>query len=119
MKRIFLAIGIGFALVFGYLAVSSVVVLMMSKDPAHLDMDLVSMVDIPMRLPKYVYYYFYPPTAEDYSAHFNMRRTFAAVLIFASNVLLYSIPPYLVILATARTRKPNTELLEVPPPPAF
>lgn len=119
MKRILIAIGIGFVLVFGYLVASGAVLLIMSKDPAHLNIDLASKLDIPMRLPKYIYYYFFPPTAEDYSTHFNLRKTLAAVLMFVSNVLIYSIPPYLVLLTIARMRKPKAGMIETPPPPVF
>jgi len=122
MKRFLASILVSLVLIIGYLGISTVIVVMLSESPENLDRSLVSLVDLPLRGPKYVYYYLFPPTAEDFSTNTNdvgLNRAFAAVLIFGANVLLYAIPIYilLVLVARLRNRTVATEGRINPPSP--
>src|SRR5258706_11763374 len=119
MKRILLSIAVGFGLVLICLVVGAVIVLAYSKDGVF-DPAVVAVVDLPMRLPKLIYFYFFPPTASDYLMQMNAKRWILAGSFFVSNVLLYSIPPYIFLSIWSRLRKPKPLTSEAPPsPPSF
>lgn len=120
MKKILLSILISFVFLTGYLLVAGVIVVVMSKGSPTLDRTAIGWVDAPLRLPKYIYYKIVPPTAEDYStdtASLGARKTIVAIGFFVSNVLLYSVPIYFVVILIFRARKQVTVPNEEPPPP--
>ena len=115
MKRLLLAIAIGFLLVTAYMIFSSVIFLLSGQNVA-----IVPYLDLPVRLPKIIIYYFSPPTAEDFSTELSERKAFLGLLAFGINVLLYSILAYILLAVFSRRRK-KVELTqaEPPPPPSF
>jgi hypothetical protein len=118
MKRILLALGISTILLIIYLILSAVIVFAASPDHNHFNMQVVNTVDIPLRLPKYVVYYFFPPTPEDYRPQLTGRKAILAIVVYAANIVLYGIPVYLVLSIVARyRRKPADQINEQPPPP--
>jgi hypothetical protein len=116
MKRLLLAIAIGFLLVTAYMIVSSVVFVLGGQN-----ISLVPYLDLPVRLPKIVFYYFSPPMAEDFSPAFNGRKVFLGLFAYVANILLYSIPAYFLLTVFLRRRKKVelTQAVEPPPPPSF
>jgi hypothetical protein len=80
------------------------------------NLKLIGYLDLPVRLPKLAYYYFYPPTPEDFSPRLTPYKTLLAILLYLANVLLYSIPVYL-ILSIIRWSRKNKPLIETPPGP--
>ena len=116
MKRLLLAIAIAFLLVTVYMIGSSVIFILSGQNLA-----IVPYLDLPVRLPKIIIYYFSPPTAEDFSTKFTTRRWVFALLVFGTNALLYSIPAYILLTIFSRTRKKivSARELEPPPPPTF
>ena len=125
MKRALLSIAISVALLIVYAMFSSIVVLLLSRDPQHLDPQVVAAVDIPLRAPKYVYYYFFPPTAADYSMNvqnFGPGRIILAATFFVINALLYAIPVFFILTLIARSRsraKQKHQITSPPEPPSF
>lgn len=119
MKRVLLSVAISLALVIGYLIAGAVIVALASPDLNHLSASAVYKVDLPMRLPKLIYYYFDPPIAQDYSTQltsFGVRKILLAIGFFVFNVLLYAIPVYLVLTLIARRRRQPAPT-DLPPPP--
>jgi hypothetical protein len=125
MKRILLSVLISFVLLIGYLVVSVVVVLGFSNDSNSLSSSAIAKVDVPLRLPKYLYYHFFPPSAEDFStdpSRLDPKRAVVAVGFFVTNILLYSIPVYFLIGMIERKWKGRIDLTrktEPPDPPIF
>ena len=76
------------------------------------------MVDIPMRLPKVLYYRIFPPTAEDYSVQFSLKRVVLAFGFFIANVLIYSIPAFIFLTLISRFRERQTQTTDNDSPPA-
>ena len=116
MKRLLLAIAIGFLLVTAYMIVSSVIFVLSGQNVA-----IVPYLDLPVRLPKIIIYYFSPPTAADFSTELSERKAILGFLAFAINVLLYSIIAYILLTVFSRRRKKVelTREVEPPPPPSF
>ncbi len=103
MKHFLLSIGISLALIIGYLTVTTVIVLASTKDWSYLDPAVVASVDKPLRLPKAVSYYFFPPTAKDFSTSTNLAdmratRVILALSFFVVNVLIYAVPVYVLLI---------------------
>jgi hypothetical protein len=119
MNRILLAVALSFAVIMAYMLIASVVVVLVSPNYDQLNASAVYKVDIPLRLPKIVYYYFFPPTAQDYSTQVSSlspRRWALGVAFFVANILLCSIPVYIVLTVVSGLRKPGTVSPEPPPP---
>lgn len=113
MKRILLAIAAGFVLVTAYTIVVSAIIVLSGRG-----MELVPYLDLPMRLPKAIFFYVFPPTAEDFTPVMNQKKILLGVSLYIANVLLYSIPAYLIItLISRRKRKVEPAQPEQPPPP--
>jgi hypothetical protein len=118
MKKVLLSLGISTLLVIVYAVVSTIILIALSPDAQHYNMRVVSYVDIPLRLPKYVYYYFFPPTAEDYSQVMTIKRGVIAVGFFVANVFIYAVPVYFALFLISKNRKPKPEhQIDTPPPP--
>src|SRR5688572_16803236 len=97
MKRVLLSFAISFGMLIVYAMISVVVVVAVSQDIERLDPEAIAMVDLPFRAPKYAYYYFFPPTAADYSTNakdIGVKKAVLAVGFFITNVLLYAIPVF-------------------------
>lgn len=115
MKRLLLSIVVGFVLVTAYMMVAAVMLVVSGYK-----IELVPYLDLPMRLPKVVFFYLFPPTAEDFSQHMNQKQLVLAILAYLANVLLYSIPAYIFITLSSRwRRKVALPQMEPPPPPSF
>lgn len=108
MKKILLSLLISFVLIVGVLVAGGILVVVTSTDMHNLNRSTIAMVDKPFRLPKYIYYRLYPPTAEDFSTDASSlapRRAVLGVALFVANVLLYSVPAYLLLLLLGFVRK--------------
>lgn len=115
MKRILLSVAVSFCLVAAYMLISSIIFIL-SGEPV----GLVPYLDLPVRLPKAVFFHLSPPTAEDFSPGLNERRIFLAVFFYLANVLLYSIPVYILIRIISRRRRGvGPAPAQPPPPPTF
>lgn len=113
MKRILLSVAISFCLLAAYMTISSTIFIL-SGEPG----GLMPYLDLPVRLPKAVFFYFSPPTAEDFSpALMTQRRIFLTVFFYLANVLLYSIPAYILIRIISRRRRGFESARAEPPPP--
>ena len=125
MKLFLISIGITFVLIMAYLLAAVVVVVAISPDLANLDPTLIGKVDIPFRGPKYLYYYFFPPTAADFStnpADIGLRKAVIAVVFLVVNLLLYSLPVYILMRFFTRLRNANRldrSTNSPPSPPSF
>lgn len=67
-----------------------------------MDRTIVNTVDIPMRLPKLIYFYFSPPTAEDYSMKLTVNKALLAGLFLITNILIYAVPVYILLAASGK-----------------
>ena len=115
MKRILLSIAIGFVLVTAYMIVASVIHVLSGQKA-----ELVPYLDLPMRLPKALFFYLLPPTAEDLTPVMNQKKILLAAVVYLANALLYSIPVYIVLTFILRgRRKVELTRMEPPPPPSF
>lgn len=115
MRRILLSIAAGFVLVTTYVVVASGIFILSGRK-----MELLPYVDLPMRLPKFIFFHLFPPTAEDFVPAMNQKKALLGVFFYIVNVLLYSIPAYLIItLITRGRRKVDPLQTEPPPPPSF
>jgi len=115
MKRFFLAIGITFLLLAGYLAITSVIVVLSGYDR-----NTLAFVQTPVRLPQTVFYHFSPPTAEDYQLTFTKRKAILTGLSFVLNIFLYLMPVYFILGLISKFRKSKpAPTNEPPPPPSF
>lgn len=79
-------------------------------------------IDLPLRLPKLVFYYLFPPTADDYALSTNTKKTLGSGLIFATNILIYWVIAFVCLTLWNRFRKPKPwtqPVLSPPPPPTF
>ena len=115
MKRLLLSIAIGFLVVTVYTTAAAVCFVLSGENMA-----LVPYLDLPMRLPKAVFFYLFPPTAQDFSQVMDQRRFVFLVFAYLVNCLLYSIPAYVVlILISRKKRSVNLAQLEPPMPPSF
>jgi hypothetical protein len=115
MKRILLSIAIGFGLVTAYMMFSSVTFILAGEHR-----ELVAYIDLPVRGPKAVFFYLYPPKADDFSPAMNRRKIFLTVFFYLANALLYSIPAYTLVRLVSRGRS-RCEMARAypPPPPTF
>lgn len=112
MKRILLPLAIGFGLVTAYMMFSSITFILAGERR-----ELVSYVDLPVRLPKSVFFYMSPPTAEDFSPVINRRKILLTVSFYLANVLLYSILAYTLVRLSSRRRTIFESARAEPPPP--
>jgi hypothetical protein len=121
MKRLLWSVGISVALLVAYLGISAVVVVALSPDPDHYDPKVVKMVQFPVQIPTSAYYYFFPPTADDFSQQLNMKKAAIATAIFVVNVVLYAIPVYVILSIAGRFQKKRITPSAIPPspPPSF
>ncbi len=123
MKLLLLSVAITFVLMLGYLLVAGVVVVVSSPDQNNLNPSAIAMVDVPFRLPKIAYYYFFPPSAQDFSTDPNqigVRKGILATGFFVANLLMYSVPVYLLLrLFVGRRKKRSDKVGKPPPPPEF
>ncbi len=69
MKRILLSILIAFTLVVIYLTITSIIFVVSNQNPS-----IIAYIDYPMRLPKLVYFNFFPPTKKDYSMELSQKK---------------------------------------------
>ena len=114
MKRILLAFAISFVLVVAYMIVVSVIFVAYGQDA-----QLVPYLDVPVRLPKIVYFYFKPPTAADYQIN-SARQVVLGLSFVVINIFLYSIPVYFLLRLIGKRRKTETQKINTPPaPPSF
>jgi hypothetical protein len=115
MKRILLSIGLAFSFLIIYLVITSIIVVF-----TKFNLSLIYYIQIPVKIPQLVFYYFYPPIAEDYQIGITPRKAALLVLSVVFNVLLYSIPVYFLLGLAAKFRKPKSlPLIQPPPPPSF
>jgi hypothetical protein len=115
MKRILQSVAVGFVLVTAYMMFSSVTFMLAGEHK-----ELVPYLDLPVRLPKAVFFYLSPPIAEDFSPMMNQRKIFLIVFFYLANVLLYSIPAYILVrLISRRRRRFDMARMGSPPPPTF
>jgi hypothetical protein len=114
MKRVLLSILIGFILVAVYLGILVIIYFSSASRSPYF-----AYLQIPVRLPTMIFYYFSPPTAEDYAPVLSIRKVLMAVVFFLVNILLYSIPPYLLLTLIARFRKPESTPNAPPSPSLF
>jgi hypothetical protein len=112
MKRILLSIAISLGAVTAYMMISSIIFIL-SGEPG----ELLPYLDLPVRLPKAVFFYLSPPTEEDFSPVVNQRKAFLTVFFYLANVLLYSIPAYILIRLISRRRRGVESAPAGPPPP--
>jgi hypothetical protein len=117
MKKILLSIGLSTILLIGYLMASTVVVVALSERIDNLNREAVALVDVPLRLPKLVYYYIVPPTAEDYSMQIGPKRAVLAGVFYVANTILYAVPIYFMIRVFTGYRELGTPEQTPPPPP--
>jgi len=115
VKRLLLSIAIGFGIVTIYTTAAAVAFLLSGENRA-----LVPYLDLPMRLPKAIFFYLFPPTAQDFTGVMDQRRMLLTVLAYIANGLLYSIPSYGLFRLISRYRRtPRRSQLEPPLPPSF
>jgi hypothetical protein len=69
MKRILLSILIALILIVIYLTITSITFVITNQHPS-----MIAYIDYPMRLPKLVYFKFFPPTKEDYSMEVSQKK---------------------------------------------
>jgi hypothetical protein len=110
MKRVLLSILIGLVLVSFYLGVVTVVYVYSSNPAA-----VLPYVQLPVRLPQIVFYYFFPPAAEDYAQVMTTKNVLMGLSFFLVNVLLYSIPVYFLLSLAAGFGKPKSPPHDAPP----
>ena len=115
MKHILLSIAIGFGLVTAYMMFSSITFILAGEHK-----ELVPYLDLPVRLPKAIYFHLFPPVAEDFSPVMNQRKICLMVFFYLANGLLYSIPVYTIVRPISR-RMSRAESARAgpPPPPTF
>jgi hypothetical protein len=116
MKRILLSMAVGLGLVTAYMMFSSITFILAGEHK-----ELVPYLDLPVRLPKAVFFRLFPPTAEDYfSPLMTQRKILLMVFFYLANVMLYSIPAYILIrLITRKGRRSQSARAGPPPPPTF
>lgn len=112
MKRILLSILIAFFIICVYLAIASVFVVAT-------DYKLIagSYIDFPLRLPKIIYYYFSPPNQQDFASELSIRKVIVLLVTLFGNLLIYSIPVYLILSLFRKNKESRNE--QPPPPPKF
>jgi hypothetical protein len=79
----------------------------------------VSFADLPLRLPKIIFFYFSPPSYEDYAMVYSTRKLVFGLFVFFGNLFLYSTPIYLLLLFFKRTKTKQIRNEIPPPPPTF
>lgn len=112
MKRILLALLISFFFVAAYLTVLAVMFVMNNYD-----VRTINYFHSPLRLPQATYFYFFPPTLQDYQPDASTRKMILGASFFAINILLYSIPVYFIMFLISKFRKPKPMPTDEPPPP--
>ena len=114
MKRALLSVMISIFLVVGYLL--AIAILMAFN---YIDLIQSRYLLRPLLLPNLIFFYFSPPVSNDFVPEFSERKVFIALLFFFSNVLIYSIPVYLIAGIIAKFRKKKVEHQDPPAPPVF
>lgn len=79
------------------------------------DQALLWYLDLPMALPKALFFYFVPPTAEDFSQVMTQRKVLMTIFFYIANTLLYAIPVYILLTVISRKRR-GVAVDEVEPP---
>jgi len=114
MKRILLALAAGLLVVVGYTLTVALIVVLTRK------FWLIWYLGMPMSLPKTVFFHFFPPTADDFSYRLTEKRIVFTIVAYGINVLLYSIPFYILFTIIARLRRRMPVTQPAPPmPPSF
>ena len=119
MKRFLLALAISFGLIVVYGVTASVIVLLASHNHDQLNAAAIYQVDIPLRLPKIVYFYFFPPSAQDYSTRlssYTPQKAGLAIAFSVVNIFIYAIPVYVALTIISRLRKPASSSAQPPSP---
>ncbi len=114
MKHLFYSILIALLFMSLYLLIASIIVA-----SSNYDVKTVGYVDFPFRLPKILFFYFFPARPEDYGLDISVRRLIIGFSVFMMNLFLYSIPAYIVlrILRKNKNIEASEALNENPPPP--
>jgi uncharacterized membrane protein len=89
MTRLLLSIASGLVLVTAYMIVVAGVFILSGEN-----MQLLPYLDLPLRLPKALFFYLFPPTAEDFT---TQKSIVFASFAYIGNVVLYAIPAYALI----------------------
>lgn len=95
-----------------YLIVASIIAVMSGMNP-----QVVIKVGIPTSLPKIVYFYFFPPTAEDFKMTLTAKVAVLGLASLIVNLVLYAIPPFLILSLLRLPRKKIKALSDYPPLP--
>ena len=115
MKRLLFSLVLGTVFVVLYLSVGAVII--MSLTNGFQDTSHIPTVDYAMRLPKIVYYYFYPPTSVDYSVELSAKKGLLGTAFLLANVGIYSLAAYILLSIFSRFHKVKPEVKANPPPP--
>lgn len=123
-KKLLISFALGFGFVFVYLIFSSVVMLVLTNGLQDTQaVYRVTYIDLPLRLPKIVFYYLFPPTAEDYALTLSTKKALVSGLIFATNILIYWAIAFVCLTLWNRFSRPKPaptqSVLSPPPPPIF
>jgi hypothetical protein len=94
MKRVLLAIAAAFVLVTSYTTIAGII-FVLSGEPYW----LVPYLDLPMRIPKKVYFSIVPPGPDVFLGVTSQRHIFLIAVFYVLNVLIYSIPSYIALTA--------------------
>jgi hypothetical protein len=105
---------IAFVLIFIWLSIATIIVVLNNFDYAK-----VPFVDLPLRLPKLVFFYFSPPTSQDFAIGYSTRKLALGFFVFFGNLFLYATPIYLLLLFFKRTKTKQVRNEVPPPPPTF
>ncbi|MCU0240737.1 MAG: hypothetical protein MUC29_14950 [Pyrinomonadaceae bacterium] len=108
MKKIVLSVLVAFLVICIYLTISIIYVV-----TTDFKLEAGSLIDIPFRLPKLIFYYFSPPNSEDFSQGLSTRKLIVGLITFFGNLLIYSIPIY-VILSLFQKKKSQSNPFEKP-----
>jgi ABC-type Na+ efflux pump permease subunit len=114
MKVFLHSILLAFVLICLWLSIATVFVVTNNFDVAK-----VPFVDLPLRLPKIIFFYFSPPTPQDYMTGFSIRKLVFGLCVFFGNLFLYATPIYLLLLFFKRTKTEQIRNEIPPPPPTF
>jgi hypothetical protein len=111
MKRVFLSLGIGFAMELFY---SGTVVFLSVIEVVR--PSLIGIISIPLELPTVVPWLFY--SWDELVRFVAAHRVVAIIYMSLANAIIYSIPVYLILKLIKRKRSP-APISSPPPPPEF
>jgi hypothetical protein len=87
MKKVLLSLMLSFVLICVYLTISTIFVFATDNK-----LTVGSIIDYPLRLPKIIFYYFFPPNQDDFAQVFSLRKLTVGLVVFFGNLILYSLP---------------------------